>query len=178
MHRTVVNQGIDDELDAMKQTYDGIEDLLNQTSKNIAATVPAHYSLDLNVIFFPQIGFLISIPLNRNTDRGNYEGGDSEEDRWDRIFSTSSRVYYKDFRMRELDETLGDMYAIICGKPKAVPSFFGLVFTAKKLDREIEIVHDLGQQVLKYEDMLCLTSDICGELDRYETLVCESTGIC
>lgn len=118
MHRTVVNQGIDDELDAMKQTYDGIEDLLNQTSKNIAATVPAQYSLDLNVIFFPQIGFLISIPLEQNANRGNYEGGDSEEDRWDRIFSTSSRVYYKDFRMRDLDETLGDMYAIICGKLK------------------------------------------------------------
>ncbi|MCJ1471038.1 MutS protein msh5 [Pseudocyphellaria aurata] len=146
MHRTVVNQGIDDELDVMKQTYDGIEDLLNQTSKNIAATVPAQFSLDLNVIFFPQIGFLISIPLDRNTNRGTYEGGDSEENRWDRIFSTSSRVYFKDFRMRDLDETLGDMYAVIC-------------------DREIEIVHDLGQQVLKYEDMLNLTSDICGELD-------------
>lgn len=168
MHRTVVNQGIDDELDAMKQTYDGIEDLLNQTSKNIAATVPAQYSLDLNVIFFPQIGFLISIPLDRNTNRGNYEGGDSEEDRWDRIFSTSSRVYYKDFRMRDLDETLGDMYAVICGKQKAIASLVGTNYHDNKtLDREIEIVHDLGQQVLKFEDMLSLTSDICGELDRY-----------
>lgn len=127
MHRTVVNQGIDDELDAMKQTYDGIEDLLNQTSKNVAATIPTQYSIDLNVIFFPQIGFLISIPLDRSTNRGSYEGGDSEEDRWDRIFSTSSRVYYKDFRMRDLDETLGDMYAVICGK-LTVPPVFGLVF--------------------------------------------------
>jgi DNA mismatch repair protein MSH5 len=105
---------VDDELDSIKQIYDGIEDLLNETSQNIAATVPEEFSLDLNVIFFPQIGFLISVPLDPESGRGNYQG--SEDSRWDRIFSTSSRVYYKDYRMRELDETLGDMYAAICGK--------------------------------------------------------------
>lgn len=116
MHRTVVNQGIDQELDKMKQTYDGIEDLLNYTSKIIAATVPAQHNLDLNIIFFPQIGFLISVSLDPNTNPGYYEGGDSSEVRWDRIFSTESRVYYKDIHMRGLDETLGDTYAAICGK--------------------------------------------------------------
>ncbi|KAL8781285.1 MAG: hypothetical protein Q9194_000480 [Teloschistes cf. exilis] len=108
--------GVDDELDTMKQTYDGIEDLLNKTSQSIAETVPVRYSLDLNVIFFPQIGFLISIPIDPETGRGNYEGAAIDGDAWDRIFSTRSRVYYKDFRMRELDETLGDMYAVICGR--------------------------------------------------------------
>ena len=115
MHRTVVNPGINEELDAMKRTYDGIEDLLNRTSRKIAAAIPAVYSLNLNVIFFPQIGFLISIPMNPDTGRGDYEGSDLEGQRWDRIFSTATRVYFKDFRMRELDETLGDMYAVICG---------------------------------------------------------------
>ncbi|KAL8631563.1 hypothetical protein Q9189_002669 [Teloschistes chrysophthalmus] len=146
MHRTVVRPGVDDELDTMKQTYDGIEDLLNKTSQSIAETVPAQYSLDLNVIFFPQIGFLISIPIDPETGRGNYEGADSDGGGWDRIFSTRSRVYYKDFRMRELDETLGDMYAVIC-------------------DKEIEIIHKLGQEVLQYEHMLTQVSNICGELD-------------
>ena len=114
VQRTVVNVGVDDELDSMKRIYDGIEDLLNETSQNIAATVPLEFSLDLNVIFFPQIGFLISIPLDPETGSGNYQG--SEESPWDRIFSTASRIYYKDYRMRELDETLGDIYAVICGK--------------------------------------------------------------
>ena len=115
MHRTVVNPGVDEQLDIMKQTYDGIEDLLNQTSQTIAASIPQQFGLDLNVIFFPQIGFLISMPVDLETGRGNYEGGDTDEQKWDRIFSTGSRVYYKDFRMRELDDTLGDMYAVICG---------------------------------------------------------------
>ena len=115
MHRTVVNTGVSDELDTMKRTYDGIEDLLNLTSQKIAATVPKVHSLDLNVIFFPQIGFLISMPLNLDTGRGDWEGGEIEDQRWDRIFSTATRVYYKDYRMHELDERLGDMYAVICG---------------------------------------------------------------
>lgn len=115
MHRTVVNTGVDDELDALKRTYDGIEDLLNQTSQDIAATIPAVYSLNLNVIFFPQIGFLISIPLNQTTGRGDYEGGDEEGRGWAKIFSTGTRIYYKDYRMQELDESFGDMYAVICG---------------------------------------------------------------
>ncbi|KAL2059622.1 hypothetical protein ABVK25_000915 [Lepraria finkii] len=144
-HRTVVNPGVDDELDAMKRTYDGVEDLLNRTSQDIAATIPAIYSLDLNVIFFPQIGFLISVPLNPGTGRGDYEGGPGEQS-WDRMFSSDTRVYYKDSRMRELDETLGDIWAVIC-------------------DKEIEIVHALGQQVLEREAMMNLASDICGELD-------------
>ena len=115
MHRTVIKSGVDDELDAMKRTYDGMEDLLNKFSQDIAATIPAVYSLDLNVIFFPQIGFLISIPLNPDTGRGDYEGGEREDQRWTRIFSTGSWVYYKDFRMKELDDTFGDIYSVICG---------------------------------------------------------------
>ena len=98
----------------MKRTYNGMDDLLSRTSRDIAATIPAVYSLDLNVIFFPQIGFLISIPLNPDTGRGDYEGGQGEH-RWDRSFSSDTRIYYKDSRMHELDETLGDIYAAVCG---------------------------------------------------------------
>ncbi|KAI4088531.1 MAG: hypothetical protein LQ339_008707 [Xanthoria mediterranea] len=150
MHRTVVKPGVDVALDAMKQTYDGIEDLLNKTSQSIAETVPVQYSLDLNVIFFPQIGFLISMPIDPGTGRGNYEGPE-DGGGWDRIFSTRSRVYYKDYRMRELDETFGDMYAIIC-------------------DKEIEIIYKLGQDVLEFEEVLIRASELCGELDSFLAL--------
>lgn len=115
MHRTVINAGVDLELDEMKRHYDGLEDLLNHTSLEIASTVPAVYNLDLNVIFYPQIGFLIVITNNPATGRGDYEGGEAEDQRWDRIFSTALSVYYKDNRMRKLDEDVGDIYAVICG---------------------------------------------------------------
>lgn len=116
MHRTVVNRGIDVGLDSMKETYDGMEDLLNRMTEMVAATVPVQHRLNLSVLYFPQIGYVISIPIDLNTNRGNYEGGDSSEGRWDRIFSTESRVYYKDFLMKQLDDSLGDIHAQICGK--------------------------------------------------------------
>jgi len=100
----------------MKQTYDGIDDLLSRTARAVAATVPEQFSIDLNVIFFPQFGFLISMPLAGQTGAGTYEGGDDEEEQWDKMFTTGLRAYYKDFRMREMDETFGDMYALICGR--------------------------------------------------------------
>ncbi|MCJ1249396.1 MutS protein msh5 [Trapelia coarctata] len=146
VHRTVVLPGVDDELDEVKRTYEGIESLLNQTSKDIANSIPNQFSLDLNVIFFPQIGFLICMPIDPISGRAEYEGGDDENQRWERIFSTSNRVYYKDARMQELDETFGDLYQVIC-------------------DKEIEIIHGLATEALKFEAMLCQVSDICGELD-------------
>ena len=109
MHRTVIKSGVDDELDTMKRTYDGLDDLLDRVAKDITATIPTVYSLKLNVIFFPQIGFLISVQLDPDTGRGDYEGGEREDQRWTRIFSTDQSVYYKDSRMKELDDTFGDL---------------------------------------------------------------------
>ncbi len=63
------------------------------------------------------------------------------------------------------------MWGYICGhmrygvpirKYKAVQ-----LMKTSLIDKEIEIVHELGQQVLKREDMLNAASDVCGELDRY-----------
>lgn len=34
------------------------------------------------------------------------------------------------------------------------------------IDKEIDIIHELGQRVLEFEDMLCKLSDVLGELDR------------
>lgn len=33
-------------------------------------------------------------------------------------------------------------------------------------EKEIEIVYDLAQRVLRYENVLVDASDVCGELDR------------
>ena len=116
-HRTVVNSGIDDELDEMKRTYDGLEDLLNRACQEIAETIPRQHTLEINIVFFPQIGFLISMPMDPESGHAEYEGGGHDEgDVWDRIFSTAENVYFKDSRMRELDDTFGDTYAMICGK--------------------------------------------------------------
>ncbi|WPG99670.1 Hypothetical protein R9X50_00248900 [Acrodontium crateriforme] len=142
--RTVIQAGVDHELDDHKRTYGGIEDLLSRVAANVSKQVPAELDSNVNVIFFPQIGFLISIRLSEGTANGVYEGG--EDDPWERMFATDINAYYKNSMMTEMDNELGDIYARIC-------------------DREIEIVHELGEQVLASESLLNNVSDICGELD-------------
>ena len=114
MHRTVVLPGVDENLDEMKRQYDGLEDMLNHLSREIGQVIPEHFALNLNVIFFPQIGFLISMPVNPITETVDYQG--PEENEWRQVFHTADRVYFKDYRMEELDNTVGDIYADICGE--------------------------------------------------------------
>ncbi|KAI6871989.1 hypothetical protein KC338_g2308 [Hortaea werneckii] len=146
---TVVLPGVDDELDEAKRTYDGIEDLLSQVASHVAGQVPAALNLKVNVIFFPQIGFLISIGLDEETGRGVFEG--TSEDPWERMFATETHAYYKNSNMVEMDEHFGDIYGRIC-------------------DKEIEIIQALSERVLQYDELLNETSDICGELDSLVAL--------
>ncbi|KAJ5902185.1 DNA mismatch repair protein MutS core [Penicillium taxi] len=140
--RTAVKQGRDRDLDRMKDLYDGLNSLLKHVAIDIASTIPDNLDIDVNVIYFPQLGFNIAIPLN---ERGEATYSGSSDD-WDLVFITETRAYFKDFRMKELDGKLGDIYGLIC-------------------EKEIEIVYDLAQKVLQYENLLVETSDICGELD-------------
>ncbi|CAG8022959.1 unnamed protein product [Penicillium nalgiovense] len=127
--RTVVKQGIDRELDKIKDRYDGLNSLLKHVALEIAATIPAILDVDVNVIYFPQLGFNIAIPLN-DYGAAAYTGPDDD---WELMFITENRAYFKDFRMREMDEKLGDIYGIICGKAAKLMGSHG--------HGELKIVH-------------------------------------
>lgn len=96
----------------MKDSYDGLNSLLKQVAVEIAATIPENFDIDVNVIYFPQLGFNIAIPLNERGEAA-FDGSDSS---WELIFVTENRAYFKDFRMIEMDKTLGDIYGLICGE--------------------------------------------------------------
>jgi DNA mismatch repair protein MSH5 len=147
--RTIVRAGINEDLDEAKRAYDGIEDLLSQAVEHIANEVPANLDSKVNVIFFPQIGFLVSIRLSELTGTGVFEGTD--QDPWEKMFSTEANAYYKNILMSQLDQRFGDVYARIC-------------------DKQIEIVQQLGERVLEYEELLNDVSDIVGELDCHVAL--------
>ncbi|PGH34737.1 DNA mismatch repair protein MSH5 [[Emmonsia] crescens] len=147
-HRTVVKPRVDRELDNLKETYNGLDSLLNQVAINIAGTIPRRLGSDVNVIYFPQLGFNIAMPLDER-GRAVYNGG---EQPWDQVFTTENRVYFKDSRMREMDERFGDIYGLIC-------------------EKEIEIIYEMAQNVLQYEKILVEASDICGEIDSLLALV-------
>lgn len=94
----------------MKDRYDGLSSLLKTVALEIAMTIPEDLDIDVNVIYFPQLGFNIAIPLN-DREQPAYFGTED----WELVFTTENRAYFKDFRMRELDGKLGDIYGLICG---------------------------------------------------------------
>ena len=138
-HRTVIKYGVNENLDKAKEMYDGMEVLLSEAARHVAAGLPQE--IRVNVIFFPQLGFHITIPLEEESRQPAYTG-----EGWERRFATSDQAYFKDGTMRDLDEQVGDAYATVC-------------------DTEIEIAYDLAQRVLLDEKLLVDASELCGELD-------------
>lgn len=116
-HRTVVLQGFDAELDNIKRTYDGMDTLLTRTATQLSIEIPEWASQYVsNCIFFPQLGFLTVVPLDPETGKGKYEGEGVENDMWEKMFISNDMGYYKNRRMKEMDDYFGDVFGIICGR--------------------------------------------------------------
>ncbi|KAI1310797.1 MutS protein msh5, partial [Mortierella claussenii] len=109
--RCVIKHNVDEELDRMRNTYHGLDSFLSECAKEISSTIPSDFTSTINVIYFPQLGYLITMPMNPNwkTDQDFYLEGLCYQ------FSTESTVYYKNSAMRELDEHLGDIHGLIVG---------------------------------------------------------------
>lgn len=65
---------------------------------------------------------------------------------WQFQFSTEISVYHKNQEMRDLDTHVGDLHGFI-------------------VDREVEIVQEMLEQVLKVQETLCDVADVLAELD-------------
>jgi DNA mismatch repair protein MSH5 len=86
-HRTCVKPGVDEELDNMRHLYAGLEDLLGSCARSISRQIPLDTAGSLNVVFFPQIGFLVSIPRDPGIDEVTVAGLVRDQG-WERIFHT------------------------------------------------------------------------------------------
>ncbi|KAG9293455.1 hypothetical protein G9A89_009179 [Geosiphon pyriformis] len=70
----------------------------SEVAREIATMIPTEFASTLNVIYFPQLGYLITVPLKlewKEEDDFKIEGFYYQ-------FSTETTVYYKNDRMREL----------------------------------------------------------------------------
>ncbi|RYP68990.1 hypothetical protein DL769_005377 [Monosporascus sp. CRB-8-3] len=144
--RTAVKHGVDANLDQLKRSYDGMESFLTGVVKKLREQVPEWATGYVeNCTFIPQLGFLTVVSLNPDTGKSNYDG-EGLQDLWEHMFVAEGAVYYKNRQMKEMDEQFGDAYCMI-------------------IDREIEIIHELGVKVLECEDDIVATSEILGELD-------------
>jgi len=115
----------------MKHTFAGLDHLLGQVAVKLSQGLSFDIQGSLNVIYFPQLGFLTTVPLDPETGNGIYEG--NLENPWERKFSTEytspfrynpqlcaltcsrEQVYFKNSEMREMDDHFGDLYGSITG---------------------------------------------------------------
>ncbi|KAI0087825.1 muts domain V-domain-containing protein [Irpex rosettiformis] len=140
--RVCVRPHIDEDLDQWKHIYHGIDTVLSNVAEHISNNVPRDYAATLNVVYFPQLGFLISIPMLEDWKDGNI----TELEGWSFQFSSESQVYFKSEHMHDLDKHIGDVHSFI-------------------VDKEIEIIQKLLEEVMVYGSAMMKACDICAELD-------------
>ncbi|OBZ71456.1 Prohibitin-2 [Grifola frondosa] len=159
--RICVRPHIDEELDNMKHIYNGIDAVLSKVALQISAIVPPEYASSLNVVYFPQLGFLICVPM---LEEWKTDAGVTVLEGWTFQFSSESHVYFKSPEMHDMDDHIGDLHPSIVGK-----CYLGLIRRSNELfstlDREIEIVQALQERIIVHEQAMGHACDICAELD-------------
>ncbi|TIB17858.1 hypothetical protein E3P92_00878 [Wallemia ichthyophaga] len=140
--RLIIADGFDDDLDTLRHKYDSIDSLLSQIALQIYDETPPGVAEEINVVYFPQIGYLIAIDVVNN----HYEDVEDKDMIGARIGWVYQVVYFKSDRMFELDAHLGDLATMIA-------------------DRETEIAYDLSQFVLSYTKELSKMAAAIAELD-------------
>lgn len=83
--RVCVRPHIDEELDNRKHVYHGIDSILSKVAEQICENVPRDYASSLNVVYFPQLGFLICVPMLKEWQT---ESGIQVIDGWSFQFSS------------------------------------------------------------------------------------------
>ncbi len=120
LNRTTINYGHDTYLDDLRTTYNEMDSILSYASKEISRGLPDLICDLINVVYFPQVGYLLVLPLEvdiNNVDENGNRFGDLVEDirDWNEVFRTTSHIYYKSGEMVRMDEYYGDIYGLICG---------------------------------------------------------------
>lgn len=59
-----MKRNVDEELDSMRKNYHGLDVFLSEIAKEISVTIPSDFTSIINVIYFPQLGYLITVPKN------------------------------------------------------------------------------------------------------------------
>ncbi|KAJ3811875.1 DNA mismatch repair protein MutS [Lentinula aff. lateritia] len=147
--RICVRPHIDEELDNRKHVYHGIDTVLSKVAERISRIIPSDYASSLNIVYFPQLGFLICVPMQ---EEWRTEVGVQVIDGWsfqvieNHIVRLISHVYFKSQEMHDMDAHIGDLHSLI-------------------VDREIEIIQALLEEILVHDAAMSHACDVCAELD-------------
>lgn len=147
-----LRDGLDENLDTYRHDFGEIEKILEDKAyeeelnikKYFIEKLPNKTSLSerfLNILYIPQIGYLASVN-NSFREREILE----EIFNWHCSFETSTTTYFVTPFTIELNDSYGDIYSFI-------------------LDLQVEILHDLQEYVLQFENELYYCYRKIAELD-------------
>jgi DNA mismatch repair protein MSH5 len=99
--RTAIKSGIDEELDLLQERYHGLNEFLGKVAVTCFQSLREHITCEpdqLNVIYFPQLGYLISVPRSESDE--DEQNGSSTDEGIESLsfqFRTASTSYFKVF---------------------------------------------------------------------------------
>ncbi|KAL5016536.1 hypothetical protein ScPMuIL_006125 [Solemya velum] len=140
--RFVVKPNVDEDLDERKRTYNGLPEFMTKVAREELNNLSDEIS-ECNVIYLPQIGYLLAIPKK--------DVADKQESNFDMpgltfVFLSNNMVHYKSASTKELDQLLGDTQCEIT-------------------DHETSIMHRLQNMILEHSNVLMDVMDLAAELD-------------
>ena len=136
-----INDGFSPELDSAKLRFDELDDLLSRVGITIAQRAPELGPLQ--VIFLPQVGFLVVISKADNDGSPDQFCVPSD---FVFTFEEESKLYFKSAEMYTLDDQEGDLDALI-------------------KDTEAMIAAELEESIIEYDLSLRKTFHSLAELD-------------
>eukprot|EP00871_Galdieria_phlegrea_P002816 jgi/Galph1/3535/GphlegSOOS_G2200.1 len=157
--RIYINDGYSEELDNARRIYSTLEEQLTvigtreiERLRSMGINLPW-----IKVTYVPRLGYLVAtgrinsseteVSTLNTVSSGTYKYPKDME----LVFSTADTTYYKTTTMRELDEQLGDIFALI-------------------LELENEVLHQLESNVIPLFSVLYETSKHTAQLDCFISL--------
>ncbi|KWU42860.1 hypothetical protein RHOSPDRAFT_35589 [Rhodotorula sp. JG-1b] len=140
--RVCVRSGVDESLDEMRRKYSGLDSFLSHVAADMARDVPPELAQELSVVYFPQLGYLATVP-HRD---GEVDVASFAEIGWTYQFMTENQAYFKNEKCRDMDRHLGDLQCFIA-------------------DKEIEIIHALLEHVLRIQPQLLAVTYAAADLE-------------
>ncbi|SAM04069.1 hypothetical protein [Absidia glauca] len=141
--RLTIKKGIDRDLDLLRSKYEALDNYLLQVAHEISAPLPVDIGHLLNVVYFPQLGYLLTLP---STAHDYFAQNAFLYDGCTLQFTTQENCYYKIDRMRDMDEEIGDLHGMI-------------------IDKQIELIQEISEQILQHRQLILTTTQTLAEMD-------------
>ncbi|PHT35937.1 DNA mismatch repair protein MSH5 [Capsicum baccatum] len=120
-YETIIKEGFCDELDELRQIYDGLPEFLEEVSALELARLPCMYGNEgvPSIIYIHQIGYLMCI-FNEKLDEEMLESFQDYEFAFADEEGEHRRFFYHTAKTKEMDNLLGDIYHKILDMERAI----------------------------------------------------------